>query len=176
MTVEEGATEDGPFKTQTQQSIPSYQGVGNTRQHYAAGGSSSYALRDLHRRENDTSQSYSPVNGECVYTPDGPSDDAYDRESGNNEALLKHPRQQYNKFAKRTILIDNLPDGTTLSDIVDAVRGGLLLDIYLRPYDRTASVSFLEEAHANEFFRYAKRTDLYIRGKRVCSFQSEPLT
>ena len=111
-----------------------------------------------------------------MHTPDEPSDGVYDRESGNNEAITKRPRQQYNKFAKRTILIDNLLEGTTHSDIVDAVRGGLLLDIYLRPYDRTACVSFLEEAHANEFFRYVKRNDLYIRGKRVCSFQKKSLS
>lgn len=52
-------------------------------------------------------------------------------------------------------------------DIVDVIKGGMLLDIYLRSHDRSASVSFLEEAHAQEFFRHVRRNDLYIRGKRV---------
>ena len=43
----------------------------------------------------------------------------------------------------------------------------MLLDIYVRSHDKTASVSFLEESAAQDFFRHVKRHDLYIRGKRV---------
>jgi hypothetical protein len=105
--------------------------------------------------------------------PDGP-DGFYDGGSGNNDSQPRFQRQQYDKFAKRTVLLVSLPEGTTHSDIVAAVRGGMLLDIYLRTHDRTASVSFLEEGAAQEFFRHVKRHDLYIRGKRVRSFW--PLT
>lgn len=100
------------------------------------------------------------------YMPDGP-DCFYDGGSGNNESQPKYQRPQFAKFAKRTVQLANLAESTTHQDIVDAVRGGMLLDIYLRIHDRTASVSFLDEAQAHAFFRHVKRHDLYIRGKRV---------
>ena len=101
--------------------------------------------------------------------PDGP-DCFYDGGIGNNGSQPKSQRQQFKKSAKRTVQLANLAESTTHQDIVDAVRGGMLLDIYLRIHDRTASVSFLEEAQASDFFRHVKRHDLYIRGKRVCAF------
>jgi hypothetical protein len=169
LTVEEAATEDGPFVSQTQQSIPANKCIGPGTKHYAFGENNSHTPRDLYARDSNTRQS-SPVDDEYVYTPDGLSDGLDEGESGNNESLAKPQRRQYDKFAKRTILLTNLPDVTTHSDIVDAVRGGLLLEVYLRRHDRTACISFLEEAHADEFFRHVKRNDLYIRGKRVRSF------
>lgn len=98
------------------------------------------------------------------------TDAFYEEGSGNNESQTQsrsqYQRQQYDKFANRTVLLANLAEGTTHAEIADVVRGGMLLDIYLRT-DRTASVSFLQEAAAQDFFRYVKRHDLYIRGKRV---------
>jgi hypothetical protein len=111
----------------------------------------------------------SQINDDFAYMQDGP-DGFYDGGSGNNDSQPRLQRQQYDKFAKRTVLLVNLPEGTTHLDIVAAVRGGMLLDIYLRTHDRTASISFLEEGAAQEFFRHVKRHDLYIRGKRVRSF------
>jgi len=100
--------------------------------------------------------------------PDGP--DGFFEGGGQNGYQNRNPRQHFDKFAKRTILLANLPEGVTHSDVVENVKGGMLLDIYLRSHDRTASVSFLEEAAAHDFFRYVKRHDLYIRGKRVCFY------
>lgn len=100
--------------------------------------------------------------------PDG-TDGFYEGASGNNDSHPRYVRQHYEKFAKRTVILANLPEGATHSDIVEVVKGGMLLDIYLRTHDRTASVSFLEEAAAHDFFRHVKRHDLYIRGKRVNS-------
>ena len=79
----------------------------------------------------------------------------------------KSERQQYGRNEQRTIMIKNLSDRTTHKDIADIIRGGALLDIYLRSHDRTASVSFVEGAAAQEFVSYAKRNDIYIHGKRV---------
>ncbi|KAG4034314.1 hypothetical protein MFRU_003g02840 [Monilinia fructicola] len=97
-------------------------------------------------------------------SPDGA--DTFIFGSGNN-SQTRFQRPTYDKFAQRTVQLFNLPEGTTHADICDAVRGGMLLDIYLRPHDNVVNVSFLEQAHANEFFRFVKRNDLYIRSKRV---------
>ncbi|GKT43733.1 negative regulator of differentiation 1 [Colletotrichum spaethianum] len=76
-------------------------------------------------------------------------------------------RPQFERLATRTILISNLAEGTSHADVTDVVRGGLLLDIFLRTHDRSAQVSFLHEADARTFFEYVRRHDLYIRHKRV---------
>ncbi|RAH60040.1 hypothetical protein BO85DRAFT_367793 [Aspergillus piperis CBS 112811] len=69
--------------------------------------------------------------------------------------------------AQRTVLIRNLPDRIAHRDIVAAIKGGALLHIYLRAREHMASVSFVEEAAAREFFRTAKTYGLIVAGKRV---------
>ncbi|MCJ1281273.1 hypothetical protein MMC26_000591 [Xylographa opegraphella] len=76
-------------------------------------------------------------------------------------------RQHFARNEQRTILIKNLSDRVTHKDIADVVRGGAVLDIYLRSMDRSASVSFVEGAAAQAFMSYAKRNDIYIHGKRA---------
>jgi len=78
-------------------------------------------------------------------------------------------KQFYARNEQRTLLIKNLSDRVTHKDLVDVVRGGALLDVYLRSNDRSASVSFVEGAAAQMFLAYAKRNDIYIHGKRVSS-------
>ena len=75
---------------------------------------------------------------------------------GGNQAFPRH--------AKRTLYFAGLPAGTAHKDLVKVLRGGRILDIYLRK-DRSATVSFIEGAQ--EFFKYAKRHDVYIHQKRV---------
>ena len=65
---------------------------------------------------------------------------------------------------QRTVLFTNLSDHTTHQDLVNIIRGGRLLDVYIRN-DRSATVSFVEGAQ--EFLAYAKRNDFYIHAKRV---------
>jgi hypothetical protein len=135
-------------------------------QDYTFGRNSNYTPRsDLRPKDSNGFHTHSQMD-DFAFMPEG-TDGFYDGGSGNNDSQSRFQRQQYDKFAKRTILLANLPEGVTHSDIVAIVRGGMLLDIYLRTHDRTASVSFLEEAAAQEFFRHVKRHDLYIRGKRV---------
>jgi hypothetical protein len=96
--------------------------------------------------------------------PDVPVDGFSD--AGNGYADYGR-RPQYMKHAKRTIQLTNLPDGVTHAEITDVVRGGMLLDIYIRSNDRIAAISFLEEEPAQAFFHHVRRNDLYIRGRRV---------
>jgi hypothetical protein len=124
--------------------------------------------RDGRQQNPNSYQNQSQSNDDFSCLPDGP-DGFYDEGSGNHDPPSKLQRQQFDKFAKRTVQLVNLPEMTTHADIVEVTRGGMLLDIYLRSHDRTASISFLEEAHAQEFFRHVKRHDLYVRGKRVCA-------
>jgi hypothetical protein len=65
---------------------------------------------------------------------------------------------------QRTLLIANLSERTTHKDLAGIIRGGRLLDIFLRT-DHTATISFVEGAA--EFLAYTKRTDIYLHTKRV---------
>lgn len=148
----------------------------NGGQDYTFGRNANYTPRNTEPRQRETNgykngyhnafQNHSNSD-ENLYLgmPEGP--EAFYDGGSNNESQPKSRQQQFDKFAKRTVQLANLHEATTHADIVDVVRGGMLLDIYLRVHDRTASVSFLHEADAQEFFRHAKRYDLYVRGKRV---------
>ncbi|KAF1932994.1 uncharacterized protein M421DRAFT_1566 [Didymella exigua CBS 183.55] len=65
---------------------------------------------------------------------------------------------------RRTILITNLTERTTHKDIAGVIRGGRLLDIFIRN-DRSATVSFVEGAA--DFLAYIKRNDIYLHAKRL---------
>ncbi|KAL4944629.1 hypothetical protein BDV06DRAFT_220142 [Aspergillus oleicola] len=68
---------------------------------------------------------------------------------------------------QRTILIRSLPDKATHQDIVEAVKGGTILHIYVWARDKTASISFVEESAAQEFLDHARTYGLYVADKRV---------
>lgn len=151
-------------------------GTNGNRQDYTYGRNANYTPRGANGQKNGVN-GYNGTNGytngfnhshndDYGSSPDG-VDGFYDGSPNNDSQPRGGQRQQYDKFAKRTILLSNLPEGTTHAEITEVVRGGMLLDVYVRSNDRNASVSFLEESAAQEFFRYVKRHDLYIRGKRV---------
>lgn len=81
----------------------------------------------------------------------------------------KTEKLQYARAENRTLIIKNLSDRATHKDIVDIIRGGAVLDIFLRANERSASVSFVEGSAAQDFLSYTKRNDIYIHGKRVSS-------
>ncbi|KAI9167342.1 Negative regulator of differentiation 1 [Paramyrothecium foliicola] len=76
-------------------------------------------------------------------------------------------RRAFERDATRTLQFSNLPDGVTHADITAVVRGGQLLDVFLRRRDGTATVSFLHGDDANAYYAYVRRNDLYINDKRV---------
>ncbi|KAK4193589.1 hypothetical protein QBC35DRAFT_445930 [Podospora australis] len=75
--------------------------------------------------------------------------------------------QQIEREGHRSVQIVNLPEGTTYADVVNAIRGGQVLDVFLRSKERCASVAFVHPAHARNFMDHARRNDLYINNKRV---------
>ena len=86
---------------------------------------------------------------------------------GANYVKPQGQRPQFERQCARTIQLSNLAEGVTHADITSAVRGGLLLDVFLRGHERSATVSFLNSADAKKFYDHVRRHDLYIRNKRV---------
>ncbi|KAF3031671.1 hypothetical protein E8E12_001339 [Didymella heteroderae] len=80
----------------------------------------------------------------------------YEQERGARQKIPVHDQ--------RTILITNLAERTTHKDISGVIRGGRLLEIFLRN-DRSATVSFVEGAA--DFLTYVKRNDIYLHAKRL---------
>lgn len=102
----------------------------------------------------------------------GRDDSSYPSELDRDDRSLppsKPERLYYNRAEQRTIVAQNLSDRTTHKDIVNIIRGGAILDIFLRMNERSASISFIVGSAAHEFMNYVKRNDIYIHGKRVSS-------
>ncbi|KAF9697226.1 hypothetical protein EKO04_005008 [Ascochyta lentis] len=92
---------------------------------------------------------------------------AQEDEESEEEAGCRHEhgRQKQILFHdQRTILVTNLADRTTHKDLAGVIRGGRLLDMFIRN-DRAATVSFVEGAA--DFLAYVKRNDIYLHAKRL---------
>lgn len=156
------ASESAAFQTQQLAETPQLTFASrSTAQDYT------YGRNDHHNGRSGHTNGYSHSNVWDDYstTPRGQVDVYYEATNGMR-SQNQNRRPQFAKQCQRTILLPNLPDGTTHADVAEVVKGGMLLDIYFRN-DRGCSISFLEEEHARNFFHYAKRNDLYVRGKRV---------
>ncbi|KAF2425312.1 hypothetical protein EJ08DRAFT_594474, partial [Tothia fuscella] len=87
----------------------------------------------------------------------------------NNDQLMERPSGSNSKSTlpvhdRRTVFFTNLSDKTTHKDLTGIIRGGRLLDVYLRN-DRSATVSFVEGAA--DFLAFARKNDFYLHTKRV---------
>ncbi|KAF4974873.1 hypothetical protein FZEAL_8274 [Fusarium zealandicum] len=76
-------------------------------------------------------------------------------------------QRRIERNAQRSIQLLDLVAGATYSDISAAVRGGQLLEIYLRPKEDAATISFVHEEDAAGFLDYSREHDLYIKNRKV---------
>ena len=77
------------------------------------------------------------------------------------------PEFYYEDHQDRTIMIRGLSPFTTLSDLAKVIRGGIILNMYIRPRDRTAVVSFFDPLAAEKFVMHCRRNDIYLKCKRL---------
>jgi hypothetical protein len=108
---------------------------------------------------NNRSYSFGAVDSATSY-PD--KDDAFMPENG--EGINGNWRTGMPSHDQRTLMFSNLPERTTHAELLSVIKGGRLLDIYVRN-DRTATVSFVDGAA--EFLAYTKKKDTYLRTKRL---------
>ncbi|KAK4146401.1 uncharacterized protein C8A04DRAFT_25911 [Dichotomopilus funicola] len=94
-------------------------------------------------------------------------DSPIDGNPGTDDVQPQESRTRYERACLRTLQLSGLADGTTHVEITNAVRGGVLLDIWVRHHDRSAAVSFVRSEDAKGFYDHVRRHDLYIRNKRV---------
>ncbi|KAG0127693.1 hypothetical protein HOY82DRAFT_613093 [Tuber indicum] len=67
----------------------------------------------------------------------------------------------------RTLFFSRLPEKVTYTSFLGAIRGGMVVDAWMKPGDHCGSISFLHSQSAEAFYRYAKKNDVYIDGRRV---------
>lgn len=82
----------------------------------------------------------------------------------NGQAWTEQP-QRKGPRTDNTLIFRNLPNEATHKDITGVIRGGRLVDIWLRKNERAAAVTFAEGA--TEFLAWTRRHDIFILGKRV---------
>ncbi|KAB8203386.1 hypothetical protein BDV34DRAFT_214747 [Aspergillus parasiticus] len=97
--------------------------------------------------------------GVLLASQDSDRDDYEDSSRSSESSIASTPQ--------RTILLRGLPDRATHRDLVEAIKGGALLHVHLRTRERMASISFVVEANAQEFYQHAKGHGVCIAGKRV---------
>lgn len=107
------------------------------------------------------SRQTSPGTDNTSYPSDGKEE--YSASGDKRDSAGSH----VSKSEYHTVALKNLPERATHRDIAEAVRGGALVDIFLRTRDRTASVTFVDAKAANEYLMYAKRRNVYVLGKPV---------
>jgi hypothetical protein len=67
----------------------------------------------------------------------------------------------------RSIVLRGFSPFTTLADLAKVLRGGIILNMYIREREREAHVSFVEPLAAEKFVMHYKRNDMYLKGKRI---------
>ncbi|KAK8170721.1 hypothetical protein BC567DRAFT_164548, partial [Phyllosticta citribraziliensis] len=67
----------------------------------------------------------------------------------------------------RSLQLSGLPRFIKHQDIVDAIRGGPLVDVHVRWQNRSARVSYIHGSNAAAFKNYAQQFGLYVKGQRV---------
>ncbi|KZF22728.1 hypothetical protein L228DRAFT_282815 [Xylona heveae TC161] len=80
-----------------------------------------------------------------------------DVDTGSDSAL---------KDERRTLRITGLPKHTTHKKLIEAIRGGALIDIFLKK-DGSANVSFVKSDAARNFYEYSSRHGIFILGTKV---------
>ena len=96
-----------------------------------------------------------------------------DEETGYYE---EEEEQQYeNNHDDRSLVLRGLSPFTTLVDIENVLRGGIVLNMFIRSRDRerSAHVAFVEPLVAEKFIMHCKRNDLYIKGRRIKVYWDE---
>ena len=89
--------------------------------------------------------------------------DIYDEDADGNEE-----QEQYeNNYDDRSVVLRGISPFTTLADIAKAVRGGIVLNMFLRHREKSAYVAFVEPLVAEKFVMHCRRNDMYIKGKRI---------
>lgn len=85
--------------------------------------------------------------------------------------LQNKKRSESNRWvesaAQRSVQLLNLAPGVTHGEVATIVRGGPLLEIFVRAKDNSVTVSFVRETDAVAFLDYTRTCGLYFKDRKV---------
>lgn len=93
--------------------------------------------------------------------------DGHNSVDPDDSASVVAHRLSYQQDARRTVQLSNLPPNTIHSEVVAAVKGGPVVDIYVNLKERRAAVSFVHGEHAKRYYDFAQSTGIYMHGSHV---------
>lgn len=67
----------------------------------------------------------------------------------------------------RSVVLKGLPRNTTLTDVAKAIKGGAVLNFYIKRRENSAHVAFVEPRAAENFIFHVRKHGLYVKGKKI---------
>lgn len=93
------------------------------------------------------------------------------QEEFSSHSHAELPTAKHERFVtdrgNRSLVLKGVTKSTSLEEITKAIRGGMVLNLFIRHYQQEAHVAFVNPDDAERFLLHAKRHDFYIKGKRV---------
>ena len=132
--------------------------------------------RDLFSKNDTTSASKQPWRDTNIPpTPPSFSQEQSGTEKDDEETGYYEEEEEryHNNHDDRSVVLRGLSPFTTLADIAKVVRGGIVLNMFIRARERSAHIAFVEPLVAEKFIMHHKRNDLYIKGKRIDVYWDE---
>ena len=88
--------------------------------------------------------------------------------SGSEVGWQKVTEKSTEQRPRRSLILKNLQPETSLKDIIDILRGGMILDVYIGTKESQAFVSFVEPSAAKAFLQWTNYNPIKIQGHKVC--------
>lgn len=100
-----------------------------------------------------------------------PSTPTTDFEESCNEECREEINESVQNFKTcrldRSLVFKGLSTHTTLQEIVKQIKGGMLLNIYMKRQTGSVHVTFVDADAAERFLMHVRKNDLYIKNKRA---------
>lgn len=111
------------------------------------------------------------LNSASASSSDSSSTLGFDHEARANGDSHSQSGQQHEKGTdenqSRGVTLKGISERTTLHDVAGVIRGGPILNMYLRPGNRSAHIIFVDPQDAQKFYKHFRKHDIYILGKRI---------
>ncbi|CAF3508386.1 unnamed protein product [Fusarium graminearum] len=109
------------------------------------------------------------LGGEVMHTSPAYAGDSPDQQ--HRGLLQNKKRSESNRWvesaAQRSVQLLNLAPGVTHGEVATIVRGGPLLEIFVRAKDNSVTVSFVRETDAVAFLDYTRTCGLYFKDRKI---------
>lgn len=115
----------------------------------------------------DNSRPPFPTQGHPLPTPSLSSEEMTCGKDADDLGASQESSEFFDNNNDRSLILKGLPKSASLADVIKIIRGGLVLNVFMRRQHATAHVAFVEPSAAKRFLVHAKNNEVVIKGKRV---------